>query len=297
MKHILPLAIFLIVFVACTKSRPTEQSVDVTDALQTLEMEGSYTTEDRTADLTISEQTSTTFTFELLVTTEGAHCTGEMGGMASLNKETNQWTFQHNELTCALLFTFNDGMITIEEEGECDHGAACSFTGRYGKTGSFSAAKEEELVLNNLLDYYRALPDNYFTCEMERVYTRTQREAAIQYKNIASGFMTAGFDELDTVQLALFKNIASNESFVALVYECGGGCMCTKRLFLTHDNNGWTDRYAEVFPDLSVLEEGDVMIAFRLPEKGTTISVYNFDTGEALADLQWKNGKFEMVKK
>lgn len=298
MNRIVLAALFLSLLTACGKAKPVQQTAEASTPVDVAIAEGRYTTEDQTGDLTIEEASVTSFTFELVVTTANAACTGEMEGKALLNEETNKWMFTHPELSCTLAFTFENGMVTVAEDGECDHGANCSFSNVYGSTGSFSSAKEEQqVVLTNLIDYYLALPDEYFTCEISRSYTAAQREAAIQYKNIDNGYLTAGFDELDTVQFALFKNKESKESFVALVYECGGGCMCTKRHFLRHTGSGWEDVYGEVFPDLSVLEENDVVIAFRLPEKGTTIEVYNAETNRLLAHLLWKVGKFDLVRK
>lgn len=258
---------------------------------------GTYTTEDQIGEITIEATTGASFSFSILVTTPNANCTGEIQGTAILDPKTQKWLYQDGQLSCILTFEPGDGIVTITETGTCDHGASCSYSGVYGKTGIFSAAKEEPLVLNSVLDYYLALPDESFTCEISRQYSKEQREKAIQYKNMAAGFMKASVDEFDNIELALFKNKDTGKSYLAFVYECGAGCMCTKRLFLEYDNDKWVDRYSDFFSDLSKLEENDTAIALKLPEKGTTITVVNFETGKALADLLWKGNKFEMVKK
>jgi hypothetical protein len=291
----------LILLSCSSKKSDTETTVDSVSQKSTNAIpfqEGTYTTEDLIGEITIESPTATSFNFSILVTTANANCIGELQGTATFDATTQKWAYQDTELQCILTFESGEGIITITETGNCDsHGAACSYNGVYGKTGTFSAANEEPLIFNSILDYYLALPDESFTCEITRAYNKAQRKKAIQYKNIANGFMKVSTDEFENIEIALFKNKQTGKSYLAFVYECGAGCMCTKRLFLEYDNNEWIDRYADFFPDLSQLEENDTAIALKLPEKGTTITVTNFETGEALADLLWKGNKFELSGK
>lgn len=291
--------LFAACMVSCTEKSKTESTVDSVSQqpLVTLFQDGTYTTEDLAGELTIEAASATTFNFSVTVTTANANCTGEAEGTATLDAATQKWMYQDSELSCSLTFETGEGIITITETGTCDHGASCSYNGVYGRTGSFSAAKEVVLSLNTIMDYYLAIPDEHLTCEITRAYTKEQREKAILHKNISNGYMKASFDELDTVQLALFQNKETNQSYLAFVYECGAGCMCTKRLLLEYKGGAWHDRFADMIPDLSELENDDVAIGLLLPEKGTTIKVVNLETRKSVADLLWKKNKFEMVRK
>jgi hypothetical protein len=298
MKKTLSLIALLIVGVACSQKNKTE--VDNPSDASPLMEEGNYTTENNLGEIAITSVTASSFTFSLTVVTENANCIGDLESTATYNADKNQWIYEDAELGCTLLFEPASETITITETGTCDHGAACSFGGVYSKSKSPTAtavANEATPTLNSILEYYHALPNEYFTCEIERQYSKEQREAAIQYKNVTNGYMRATFDELDNIQLALFKNKEAGNFYLAFVYECGAGCMCVKRHFLEFKNNQWHDRFDDMLPDLSALEENDTSIALQLPEKGTTITVINFETNAPLADLVWKGNLFELVRK
>lgn len=285
--------------ISCSrKSESTEEILTPTSEPSVGQIdEGNYATEDRTSDLIVEDVTDSTFNFSITVTTANAACTGEVQGTARYNATISAWEFGEGE-SCSLTFVVDGDMVIVTEKGDCDHGAACSYEGSYGKAGMFSVVGEGVPVLTNVLEYYMALPDEYFTCELERTYSPEQRQAAIQYQNVDSGYLKVKVDELDGVELALFEDRENEQAYLAFVYECGGGCMCSRRHFLRYANGEWEDVYGEHFPDLSELEaDGDIITALSLPEKGTIIQVLDADTRQPLADLVWRGGQFELQKK
>lgn|GEM_PF-457291 len=283
----------VILCAGCGQKTPTSDDVK-TIASAIPEVSGDYSTEDGTGTIAITNQNDGGFDFEITVVTEDALCTGELTGRAS--KSGDEWTFPEEESGCTLKFTISNEALIVNEEGSCSgHGASCSFAGTYRKDvlKSVDAAPK---TLNDITDYFLALPDDYFTCEIPKAFDENQRRAATKYENVKQGYMRAGFDELDNIELALFTNKEKSLSYLALVYECGGGCQCTKRHFLQYENGEWRDRFSELFPDLDVLSASDdINIALRLPENGATIEVYNFDEPEkVLSTLSWDGTKFTL---
>jgi hypothetical protein len=287
------LIVMIILFGSCEKKKT--ESIN-NENVPAQDLTGHYVGPDNAGTLTITEFEDTGFNFEILLVTENANCTGELTGKAFSVGKQNEWIYEDTESTCALTFSVVDGALQLTESGACDHGAACSFSGVFKK----SSARSKEILkhpaaLNTIEDYYLALPDEYFTCEVQTQYSREERLRHIKYKNVADGYMKVTFSELEEIQLAQYKNREKGKSYLAFVYECGGGCMCNKRLFLSYDNGEWIDHYDEIFPDLSSLTANDTIIAFRLPEKGTTIEIYDYDDPEkTLGLLKWNGNNFTL---
>jgi hypothetical protein len=257
---------------------------------------GSYITNDRTGTLTITEAQSNKFTFSLSVVTENANCTGEISGIA--NKAGSEgWTFNDQDTGCALTFKSQNRLINVAEVGEsgtCDHGASCSFAATYQLANDLTSNTHAPKELRNIIDYFLALPDSYFNCEIVMERLPDQRMSTVLYQNVADGYLLFKTEELDTVQLALF-NGKSGHQYLAYVYECGSGCQCNRRAFLNYDNGVWNDIFDQMVPDLSSVGDDDTSIALRLPEKGTTITIYDYDSPQkSLGNLVWKQDVFEL---
>lgn len=119
-------------FISCNTTKTAEQTDTAKPASTsgTMINNGSYVTADSTGTLTVSESAPESFQFTLTVVTANANCTGQMDGTADAG-ETNQWLFGDEETGCSLVFTLTERGVTVTEDGECDHGAACSFAGTY----------------------------------------------------------------------------------------------------------------------------------------------------------------------
>ncbi|HYC85819.1 MAG TPA: hypothetical protein VEB86_11385 [Chryseosolibacter sp.] len=276
------------------KNSSTEQSVG--DSTATADLSGEYSTGDKTATLSVTNWSESGFRFELTVVTQDALCTGELNGTTTFDPQNKQWIYDDESTGCLLKFHWVKDAFEVEEEGACDHGAACSFAGTYQRGAPGQALTEDDQVvtpqaLNSLMDHYLALPDEYLTCEVPGGYDENERKAAI--KTQSDSHMVVDTEELAGMQLAMFEGAGK---FIALVYECGAGCQCTKRHVLQYDNGQWVDRYADLVPGLDGLAGGeDVAVALRIPDGATTIEVYNFDDpGQVLGTLKWDGSRFNL---
>lgn len=289
-KHSILCTVLLIATISCNtnsnKNLNENQNNLVTPAL------GTFETKEGESTIEITDIRDETFSFNLSVVNADATCTGEIAGNASYASE-NGWTFS-DEYGCELVLTILANEISISETGSCDHGASCSFSGKY--ILKEDVEPKQSMSLNDVLDYFMAIPDEYFLCEIEQSFSTAQREQAITYKNIPNGYLKAQFEELSDLQVALFKNKINGKNYLAFVNECGPGCMCNKRHFLVYEDGKWTDQFHTVFPDLSTLGDVD-QLAIRLPEKGTTIDVYHIDDPDkSVAKLIWNDGVFKLVE-
>jgi len=292
------LIVFLtLAFVQCSKPSQPEQTnnADSSSHVKTLPAQGDYATSDNSATINVSAVSSNEFEFAIDVVTENANCTGSIQGTAT-NKEDG-WVFNSGE-GCTLSFDINNDVITVTEKndgGGCDHGAACSFA------GTFSKANEKKLVsapaMNGILDYYYALPDYYFECELDMDHSRELRDSYLTYKADNSNFMLFKTNEFDSVQMALFSDAENKTRYVAYVNQCGEGCQCNLVAFLSFENGEWVDHADEVFPDLSqLIEDPDAIIGYQLPEEGTDIVVYDYyNRNRRLGTLKWNGIKFEFL--
>jgi hypothetical protein len=266
-----------------------EQSVEVLPITK-----GEYENEDHTGTLSIIEIKDTDLQFSISVVTENANCTGEISGIA--RRDGNDWTYSDNESGCALRFSSSKDAITVTETGACDHGAACSFAAVYRKKDTDEAVSVPPAKLDDIMDFYMALDDTYFNCELSEKYSREERTKSIVYQNVTNGYLIFKSQELDSVQLALYKNRVNNKSYLAYVYQCGAGCQCNRTEFLSYEDGEWKNVYDEVFPDLGSLIKDDVVIGLRLPEKGTTITLYDYENpAKRLGELQWNGTKFNLT--
>jgi hypothetical protein len=302
MMRIFASILVLLLVTACGENKSTTENPTSTQDQPDAKFQvsnGDYTTSDETGTLTITDHQNDQFSFSISVVTKSADCTGEITGVARKN-DSGSWDFEDSDTACGLTFASVDGVITVAESSQpdaCDHGASCSFAGTYRRQDESPSASAPAKPLNNILDYYLALPDTYFNCELTMERLPDQRMPGILYKNVSDGYLLFKTEELDTVQLALFNEKSTGKKYLAYVYECGGGCQCNRRAFLSYDNGEWNDVSEKAFPDLSALTSDDTNIAFRLPEKGTTIVLYNYDDpGKVVGKLEWKGNMFELVR-
>lgn len=153
-----------------------------------------------------------------------------------------------------------------------------------------------------VLDYYCLIPDEFFQCEDDVKITRNYKLNQIKYKNIKAGYIRAE-SERNPMEVALFKDIKSNKDVVAVNIKCGPGCMCNRFALLQFDANGKAINItASIFPNENLIwkkiKRTDVdAYEFILPEVGTTIKVVHADTGEELAQIFWRDGKFVLQQK
>lgn len=148
----------------------------------------------------------------------------------------------------------------------------------------------------SVMDYYLALPDDCFYCEI----TPPDLSAAFKRKLITKANIPAGYIEARSenyqMQVALFT--APGVTVVAVNRPCGAGCMCAMfRLLVPEPGGKWSEYTGFPSEDRIRARIGKKdleQIEFVLPEIGTDIKVVDPDTGEALLLIGWGGGKFSI---
>lgn len=153
---------------------------------------------------------------------------------------------------------------------------------------------------STILDYYLALPDAYYQCEMEPKITAQYKMKQIVRKNIKNGYLLAK-SEGYPMEVALFVDAAGEERVIAVNITCGEGCMCNRFALLRYLGPGnWKNVTADLMPPDGEIEaaikkkHGDRNWSLILPEFGTTVRVVDAATSAPLIDLQWVNGVFRI---
>jgi len=148
----------------------------------------------------------------------------------------------------------------------------------------------------SVMDYYLALPDNCFYCEI----TPPDLSAAFKRKLITKANIPAGYIEARSenypMQVALFT--APGVTVVAVNRPCGAGCMCAMfRLLVPEPGGKWSEYTGFPSEDrirARIAKKDLEQIEFVLPEIGTDIKVVDPDTGKALLLIGWGGGKFSI---
>lgn len=169
---------------------------------------------------------------------------------------------------------------------------------------SNNAIAQNPSVSKSVLDYYLEMPNDYFVCEMAKIYSKAERSNLIKHQNIKNGFIKAAAD-IGNIEIALFKDKIKKRDILAVFAQCGPGCMCQKTGFLVQKNDlTWDNITDEIFPSDAQInkfifddENKDVFYKFIIPEFGTTIKVLDWDTEAHLCNIKWENGKFILRKK
>lgn len=153
---------------------------------------------------------------------------------------------------------------------------------------------------STILDYYLALPDAYFQCEMEAKITTQEKMKQIVRKNVKNGYLLAK-SEGYPMEVALFVDATGKERVIAVNISCGEGCMCNKFALLRYLGPGkWKNVTADLMPpdgeiDAAIRKKhGDRNWSLVLPEFGTTVRVVDAATSAPLIELQWVNGVFRI---
>ena len=151
---------------------------------------------------------------------------------------------------------------------------------------------------NNVLDYYLALPDEYFMCESAPKITREFKEKLVIRKNIKNGYIQAQ-SEGHPMEVALFADDHLKLALLAVNIKCGAGCMCNKFDILNMSGGKWNTVTSEVFPTddqiRKSLKDKDMIYEYVLPETGTVIKVVDVDTKKVALNIHWSGGMF-MIK-
>ena len=156
-------------------------------------------------------------------------------------------------------------------------------------------------------DFFMLLPEKYFTlesCFPEK--DKDCRKAKLDYlktfaeiEDTENGYLKGGCDGAQScMEMALFKR-PDGSYLVGLATSAE---MIEENFFLDYKNGKWTDVSAKIVPGFSKKNMYD------LPRYGTTIEVFAkkiiekgddyevSEKGEKLYDLEWKNGKFTIIK-
>jgi hypothetical protein len=152
----------------------------------------------------------------------------------------------------------------------------------------------------DVLDYYCALPDEYFQCELSSPVSKEARIKQIVKKNVKNGYISAKSEGFP-MQVALFTDSHLKLDIIAVNIACGEGCMCNKFALLSHSEGGkWTEVTADIFPRNDELIKAvkaktgrdDVSFEYVLPEFGTAIKVVDSSSKKQLVEIQWSGGQF-----
>ena len=155
---------------------------------------------------------------------------------------------------------------------------------------------------SNVMEFFAALPDKYFTLEgCDRAADKDCKKARAEYlktstevSDIKNGYFKGGCDGGQScIEMAIFKRpdgsyLVGVATFAEMINEFH---------FLNYSNGEWEDASNEV-PDFSAKNW------YMLPRVGTTVPVFEkkviekgddyeaTERGRKLYDLAWKGGKF-----
>lgn len=153
---------------------------------------------------------------------------------------------------------------------------------------------------STILDYYLALPDGYFHCELTPKITREYRMKQIVRKNVKNGYLLSK-SEGYPMEVALFVDPTGKQRVIAVNITCGEGCMCNRFVLLRYLGPGkWQNITGDLMPsdgaiDAAIKEKhGERNWSLILPEFGTTVRVVDAATSAPLIELQWVNGVFRI---
>lgn len=161
----------------------------------------------------------------------------------------------------------------------------------------------QQLQKNTILDHYLNMPAGSMMCDNYKDKdSKEYRLGCIVRMDVRNGYLLSYHNDLIWMQVALFTY--NEKNIVAAIASCGMGCMCNQKVFYEIQTNGeFKDVTADIIP-----KEYEDAGWFILPEKGTTIGIYDYDTldrydfktiskdqQKALKhELIWEKGKFKL---
>lgn len=151
-----------------------------------------------------------------------------------------------------------------------------------------------------VLDYYLALPDDVFYCEIEPAdRSPAFRRSLIRRLSAADGYLLARVENYP-LQVALFTHPGRPWPVVAVNRPCQLGCMCNSfRLLVPRGDGTWREDHPFPSPEAIAraagLTEPDYELV--LPERGTDIKVVDRDSRRILTIIAWRDGVFVLRKK
>jgi hypothetical protein len=156
---------------------------------------------------------------------------------------------------------------------------------------------------SNVMEFFAALPDKYFTLEgCDRATDKDCKKARADYlktftevSDIKNGYFKGGCDGAQScIEMAIFKR--PDGRYLVGVYVSHE--LIEKNYFLNYENGKWEDVSAAVVPGFSRKN------LYELPRVGTTVQVFAkiiteqgddyevSEKGKRLYDLVWKDGRF-----
>jgi hypothetical protein len=156
---------------------------------------------------------------------------------------------------------------------------------------------------SNVLEFFAALPDKYFTLEgCDPATDKDCKKARAEYlktftevSDTKNGYFKGGCDGGQScIEMAIFKR--PDGGYLVGVYVSHE--LIEKNYFLEYKNGNWKDVSAAVVPEFSRKN------LYELPRVGTTVKVFAkiiteqgddyevSEKGKKLYDLVWKDGKF-----
>jgi len=158
------------------------------------------------------------------------------------------------------------------------------------------------IAKKTVLDYYLKIPASNFMCDnYTDVDSKDYRINSIVRMDTRNGYLLSRHSDLIWLQVALFTY--NSKDIIGVVAICGMGCMCNNKVFYEAQPNGdLKDVTSEIIP-----KESNDSGWFILPEKGTTIGIYDYDKLDQydfktmstiqekglLHQLTWSEGKFK----
>ncbi|MCU0847152.1 MAG: hypothetical protein MUD12_04625 [Spirochaetes bacterium] len=161
--------------------------------------------------------------------------------------------------------------------------------------GIINPANAEEKKMS-VLDYYLALPDEYFYCETKPSISKSFKEKQIKKKNLRNGYILSKSEEYP-MEVALFTDSYLMLDIIAVNVKCGEGCMCNRFALLSYSGNGrWSEMTANIFPKQEEIEKAlknkGAAYEYVLPEVGTTIRIVDSASKRQLLEIYFSGGYF-----
>lgn len=150
-----------------------------------------------------------------------------------------------------------------------------------------------------VVDYYLQLPDEYFQCEIVKIFRQKDKLSQIKRKDIKKGYILASTSDGGIpVEIALFTDDYMGITVLAVNVRCSSGCMCRKLdFFFVSDGKLMKSEGEGLFPKIEDIEKAAGVTGgyeFIIPEGSKNIKVASEESGKVLLTIDWSGGTFNI---
>jgi len=149
---------------------------------------------------------------------------------------------------------------------------------------------------------FNEMADDPFKCD-DSPASAAARIRAIVVKDVKNGYIRAK-TTMGILEVAVFKDAAAQTEYVLYQLDGGPHNMCTTDLrVMVYKNGKWTEK-PDLLPQNKISEANakqpiranmDSYLAYKLPQKGTTVTATWKSSGKRVFALRWEKGKFVFV--